>query len=349
MKRIRQSPGMLTAAAAILCSLLATSAAAAPGVSGSAAPGTSAATYHEPGFGFMVSFSATGHGPGLDDFRKDIDTLVANGQKWVRLGIIGWEVMSVRDESRSIRWSEAALRQYDEAVGYAHSKGLQIHLVLADGANDPSTSFEDYKAIIQEYWTEMARRYAKRVSVWQVYNESDTSHFRLVTQAVPRLTDAYLQDLASVLKIARESVKAVNPNILVTTNSTGWPMSDATQGRWQQYFDGIHASLDVISLDTYPADNLGEIRKLPIRIADAERRYGKPVVIAEVGLQVAGDWSATDQTKFVPAAIEAAKEAKPLSIIVYQLRDEGSNTFGLIEEDRTPRDSFPASIRVMKY
>ena len=112
-----------------------------------------------------------------------------------------------------------------------------------------------------------------------------------------------------MLKIARDSVKAVNPNILVTTNSTGWPMSDAAQSRWQQYFDGIHANLDVISLDTYPADNLTEIQKLPIRIADIERRYGKPVIVAELGLQVAGKWTSEDQAQFVPAAIEAAKEA----------------------------------------
>jgi arabinogalactan endo-1,4-beta-galactosidase len=107
--------------------------------------------------------------------------------------------------------------------------------------------------------------------------------------------------------------------------------------------------LDVISVDTYPADNLTEIQKLPIRIADIERRYGKPVIVAEVGLQVAGKWTSEDQARFVPAAIEAAKEAAPLAIIVYQLRDEGRNSFGLIQENRTPRASFPASIRVMKY
>ena len=356
MNGVGPSPRMLTVAAAVVVILLATSTAAAPirtvPASAGAAPqiqliGPGAAL--SPGFGFMVSFSATGHGPGLEDFRKDIDLLVANRQKWVRLGIIGWEVMAVRGGPRSIHWSEAALRMYDEAVDYAYSKGLQIHLVLADGANDPSTTFADYKAIMQEYWSAIAGRYAKKVTVVQVYNESDSSHFRLVTQPVTRITDRYLQELASVLKIARDSVKAVNPNILVTTNTTGWPMSDAAQSRWHQYFDGIHANLDVISLDTYPADNLTEIQKLPIRIADIERRYGKPVIVAEVGLQVAGKWTSEDQARFVPAAIEAAKEAAPLAIIVYQLRDEGKNSFGLIQENRTPRASFPASIRVMKY
>lgn len=359
MNGIGQSPRMLTAAAAIFVSLLVTSTAAAPirAVSSSESisaeaqigVGASESPSPSPGFGFMVSFSATGHGPGLDDFRKDVDTLVANGQKWVRMGIIGWEVMAVRDGSRTIHWSENALKQYDAAVDYAYSKGLLIHLVLADAANDPSTTFSDYKAIIKEYWSGIAERYARRVAVWQVYNESDTSHFRLVTQPVTRITDSYLQDLASVLKIARDSVKAVNPEVLVTTNSTGWPMSDATQDRWHQYFDGIQGHLDAISLDMYPADNLAEIQKLPIRIADAKRRYGKPVIVAEVGLQVAGSWTAEDQSQFVPAAIEAAKEATPLAIIVYQLRDEDKNSFGLILENRAPRPAFSASIRVMKY
>lgn len=359
MDGIRQSPRVLTAVAAIFVSLLVTNTAAAPikAIPGPEPISAGVQTAQvgpeplspSPGFGFMVSFSATGHGPGLDDFRKDIDTLVANGQKWVRLGIIGWEVMAVRDGSRTVHWSENALKQYDAAVDYAYSKGLLIHLVLADAANDPSTSFSDYKAIIKEYWNGIAERYARKVAVWQVYNESDTSHFRLVTQPVTRITESYLQDLASVLKIARDSVKAVNPKALVTTNSTGWPMSDATQDRWHRYFDGIQAHLDAISLDLYPADNLAEIQKLPIRIADAKRRYGKPVIVAEIGLQVAGSWTAKDQSQFVPAAIEALKEAKPLAIIVYQLRDEGDNSFGLILENRTPRPAFSAAIRAMQY
>jgi hypothetical protein len=350
---------MLTVAAAIVVSTLATSTAAIPTKVETVSQANSSATQIElggveppsfsPGFGFMVSFSATGHGPGLDDFRQDIDTLVAHGQTWVRMGIIGWEVMGVRGGTRTIQWSESALRQYDAAVDYAYSKGLLIYLVLADAANDPAITFSDYKAIIKDYWDTVAERYAKKVAVWQVYNESDFTHFRLVTQPVTRLTDSYLQDLASVLKIARDSVKAVNPRVLVTTNSTGWPMSDATQARWERYFDGIEANLDVISLDTYPADNLAEIQKLPMRIADAKRRYGKPVIVAEVGLQVAGAWTAEDQSQFVPAAIEAAKEAVPLAIIVYQLRDEGDNSFGLILENRTLRPAFPASIRAMEY
>jgi hypothetical protein len=66
-------------------------------------------------------------------------------------------------------------------------------------------------------------------------------------------------------------------------------------------------------------------------------------------LQVAGKWTSEDQAQFVPAAIETAKEAAPLAIIVYQLRDEGKNSFGLIKEDRTHRAAFSASIRAMKY
>lgn len=352
-RRLRQS----IVAAGILIGMVLSSTAAAP--CGTKAPyarpeqsarqtGDALPAGVTPGFGFMALFSATGHGPDLNAFKRDIDTIAANGQKWVRMGIVGWEVMGVWGD-REIYWSEEALRKYDEAIDYAKAKGLLIYLVLADADNNPDTALSDYKATVKEYWEVMARRYARKVAVWQVYNESDTSHFRLLTEPVRTLTASYLRDLASMLGIARAAVKAVNPEVLVTTTSTGWPMSDATQNRWQRYFDGIHAQLDVISLNVYPADRFSEIQKLPVRIADAERRYKKPVIVSEVGLQVAGKWDEEDQRLFVPAAIAAAKKVKPLAIIVYQLRDEGNNSFGLLHDNWAPRPGFPAAISVMKY
>lgn len=302
-----------------------------------------------PGFGFMVLFSTSGNGPNLEDFKKDIDLLAANGQEWVRLGIVGWDIMEIAGPGRQILWDEAALKEYDAAIDYVNSKGLSIHLITADAENNPATTFDDYKVTLKQFWDTLARRFANKVQVWQVYSESDTAHFRLLSQPVEDITPKYLFDLGSMLAIARTSIKSVNPHVLLTTTSTGWPMSDERQARWQKYFDGIAQYLDVISLDVYPADSFVEIEMLPQRINDTKLRYGKPVIIAEVGLQVAGKWTHEDQRLFVPAAIAAAKKATPLAIIVYQLRDDGTNAFGLIEESRAPRPSFTAAIDVMKY
>ena len=302
-----------------------------------------------PGFGFLVLLSTSGNGPDLDDFKKDIDLLAANGQEWVRMGIVGWEVMGVWGQDRKIRWNEPILKEYDAAINYAKSKGLSILLITADADNNPATSFDDYKVTLKQFWDTLAQRYASKVDIWQVYSESDSSHFRLLSQPVKEITPEYLSELGSMLAIARASIKTANPQVLLTTTSTGWPMSDERQDRWNDYFDGISQHLDVISLDVYPADNSEEIERLPQRITDIKLRYGKPVVIAEIGLQVDGQWSEEDQRRFVPEAIEAAKKAEPLAIIVYQLRDHGSNSFGLIREDWTPRPSFPAAIEVMQY
>jgi Glycosyl hydrolase family 53 len=301
-----------------------------------------------PGFGFHVLFSATGNGPSLGDFKKDIDIVVASGQKWVRFGIVGWEVMGVWGE-RQIHWNEKALKKYDAAINYAYSKGLSIDLITADADNNPQTSFSDYVKTLRQYWRTLAMRYAKKIAVWQVYSESDTSHFRFLTLPIHILSLPYLEQLAFMLKVAREEVRAANPNVLVTTTGTGWPMNDATQEKWHRYFDQISQSLDAISLDMYPADNSTEIQSLPSRIKDIRRRYRKPVIIAEVGLQVAGKWSAEDQRLFVPAAIAAAKKAMPLAIIVYQLRDGRDSSFGLLKQNRQRRPSFPAAIGVMRY
>lgn len=312
-------------------------------------PATSGAERLTPGFGFMVLFSTSGHGPSLDDFKKDIDLLAANGQNWVRLGIVGWDIMEVSGPGRQILWDEVALKQYDAAIDYVNSKGLVIHLITADAENNPATSFDDYKVTLRRFWDTLAQRFANKVDVWQVYSESDTAHFRFLSQPVEDISPEYLADLGSMLAIARASIKAVNPQVLLTTTSTGWPMSDERQARWQKYFDGISQYLDVISLDVYPADSFVEIEMLPKRINDTKLRYGKPVIIAEVGLQVAGKWTAEDQRLFVPAAIAAARQATPLAIIVYQLRDHGGNAFGLIEEDWAPRPSFTAAIQAMRY
>lgn len=347
--------------AALILVVVATSitAAAPPGSGGSTSGPTAQSSQAQqsvsgaegltPGFGFMVLFSTSGHGPGLDDFKKDIDLLAANGQKWVRLGIVGWDIMEVSGPERQILWDEEALKKYDAAIDYVNSKGLAIHLITADAENNPATSFDDYKVTLSQFWDTLARRYANKVDVWQVYSESDTAHFRLLSQPVDNITAEYLSDLGSMLAIARTSIKTVNPEVLLTTTSTGWPMSDERQDRWQKYFDGISQYLDVISLDVYPADSFVEIEMLPKRINDTKLRYGKPVIIAEVGLQVAGKWTSEDQHLYVPAAIAAAKRAMPLAIIVYQLRDDGSNAFGLIDENWSPRPSFMAAIQVMRY
>lgn len=314
-----------------------------------AGPAGTGVDAHEPGFGFMVLFSTSGEGPGLEDFKKDIDILAENGQQWVRMGIVGWEIMEVWGHERNILWDEPALKEYEAAIDYANSKGLSIFLITADADNNPDTAFDDYKVTLRQFWDTLARRFADKVDVWQVYSESDSAHFRLLSEPIEDITPEYLSDLGSMLAIARESIKAANPEVLLTTTTMGWPMSDEIQDRWHEYFDGISQHLDVISLDVYPADDEEEIELLPVRINETKRRYGKPVIIAEIGLQVAGQWTTEDQRIFVPAAIEAAKKAVPLAIIVFQLRDEGTNAFGLIRENRVPRPSFSAAIDVMRY
>ncbi len=353
LNRLRRAS--LSALVLVLVGTSVTAAAPQAGV-GSAPVSKSAASFNPntphdalSGFGFMVLFSTSGNGSTLSDFKKDVDLLVAHGQKWVRFGIVGWEVMAVFGPDREIYWDEQALSQYDEAIDYMHSKGLNILLITADADNNPRTAFEDYKVTLKTFWEVLARRYAAKVKIWQVYSEADTSHFRLLDQRLENPSDDYLADLGSMLAIARHAIKGANSSVLITTTSTGWPMSDASQRRWERYFDAIVPFLDVVSLDVYPADNQSEIAKLPLRINDMKNRYQKPVVIAEVGLQVAGKWTAEDQQIFVPAAIEAAKQAAPLAIIVYQLRDEGDNHFGLIKQDWTHRPAFKSAIQVMRY
>lgn len=311
---------------------------------------TTALSSGDTGYGFTVSFH-----PGADavndlaTFKRDVDLLVENGQEWVRFGIIGWEVVETWGDRQSMEWNEPALKRYDEAIAYARGKGLSINLVTADGHMGLDASDAQYRAMMGEYWSTLAERYARDVKIWQIYNEVDAGHYSRTIAFDGELSGNYLAGLKSMLQIGRKAIKDVHSETLITTNTMGWPMNEATEKRWEKFFDAVGPTLDVIALDVYPAHYTKQIAKLSDRVENMKSRYGKPVIIAEVGLQTCKEcWSEEDQGKFVAAAIRDLATADPLAIIAYELRDPPKSIgFGVLHANRVEKEGFDKIINAM--
>lgn len=302
-------------------------------------------------YGFTVSFLPVDNSTNkLAGFKRDVDSLVENGQEWIRFGITGWEVVDHWGNAKTMEWNEQALAGYEDAIAYARSKGLSIYLVTADGHMGLDASSAEYRAMMGQYWSVLAERFADDVAVWQLYNEVDAGHYSKSTVFKGRLSGEYLSGLETMLDIGRDAVKSENPDTMITTNTMGWPMENATEKRWVRFFDAVESTLDVIAIDVYPTHYTGEIAKLDARVERMKKRYDKPVIIAEVGLQTCPEcWSEEDQGNYVSAAIESLAQADPMAVIVYEFRDEKGDTgFGVLRSDWSGKSGFDTIIASMR-
>jgi len=272
-------------------------------------------------------------------WRTDIDTLASWNQRLVRCGLPSWLLAPGPGE-----WSNSWSKFYREAITYARNRGLLINLVLP-GAPDWAQQFNygEYVRSCQWFWSGMADHFGDEVSVWQVYNEADSTHYRHFTSVEP--TGTYLSEFSSL--VGKAHAILASPGSLVTTNLSGWPMNDQREQHWKTLLDVLAPSMDLVSLDVYPADNLQQIDLLPQRIDRVRGRYGMPVFIAEVGLQTPpGGWTEGDQKRYLTTTIRRLRTSELWGICIYQLRDEVSPAhFGVQRADGSPKAGFTDVMR----
>lgn len=330
--------------------------ASSPGPSASS-PGPSTSS---PGgateFGFNAGLRNSHSSSDVERFKANVDDLVANGQMWVRIGIASW-VVSTGGSVDAITWSDQGLAAYDQALSYAHCKGLHVFLVTS-GAPDwaQNFAFADYVKVSRDYWTFLAQRYRDDVDVWQVFNEADGSDFRQFKPlGVNGLSSSYLQQLKVLIETAGAVIHRANPRVKVTTNASGYPMNDAEQADWFRYFDVLAPVLDTVTVDVYPGTDSGEIDKLGARIALLQARYNKPVSIGEIGIPTCrGCSSETDQRIYMPRVIASLKKGAPAVILYYLLQDTGDDagqdgsSFAIISDDGTHKPAYDAIMKAMR-
>ncbi|MGC5220998.1 glycosyl hydrolase 53 family protein [Micromonospora sp. DT81.3] len=266
-------------------------------------------------------------------WRTDIDTLAGSGQNLLRTAVYPWLVAPALNS-----WDDRATAFYRETLAYARDKGMEINLVVP-GAPDwaQDFGFDEYVEACTWFWTKMRENFGDQVELWQVYNEADHAHYQLFT---PATRDAeYLGEFADLLGTAQRVFGSGDGGRPITTNLTGWPMNDEREQEWYLVLDAIAAQVDVLGFSVYPADNSDEIGRLAERMQRVQERYGKPIFVAETGLQTGPDtWTEEDQKQYVPAAIEQLRSVGLWGLSLYELRDAEPPDAGV--EDLTPLAGF---------
>ncbi len=274
-------------------------------------------------------------------WRADLDILAEHGQTLVRTGIYAWRVAPEQK-----RWDPELAAFFREHLDYPRSLGLSVNLVVP-GAPDwaQSFDFDDYAAACTWFWTQMRKGFGDQVELWQVFNEADHAHYQRFTPATRDV--AYLRELAQLLGKARDTLG--RDGVPVTTNLTGWPLNDEREQEWYLVLDAIGDSLDIISIDLYPADNETEIGRLAERMKRVRERYDRPIFVAEIGLQTTPDsWTEADQQRYLTAAIERLRTIELWGIALYELRDHKSPAgFGIIKADGTEKLGFRDVMRAL--
>lgn len=307
-------------------------------------------------FGFNTHLSAANNNLDLNKFKSNIDELVANGQRWIRVNIIDFEVanpLSNPTSSNKIEWNTANLAAYDQAIDYAISHGIKVFLVTNTPSFAANYPLSDYQALTAEYHSFLANRYRGKIAVWNVFNEADVHNY---TDYGPvTLSPTYLSNFNSVLASARSAIKTQDQGILITTNAGGYPLNDTLIANWYQFFDAIKDNLDIISVDMYPAPNMDEVVKLNTRIEEISSRYSKDVAVAEIGLcTTTPTYTEEGQQNYMVQSINNLKLSSAKIVLLYEIMDENTlsntceGTFGIIRTDGIKKSSFAPIMAAMQ-
>lgn len=299
-----------------------------------------------------IGFTVNADPRSLADFEVDLADLRRTGATWIRFGIQAWQLGGWYGD----RWyfDDGARAFLGTCVGQARAAGLKISLTLAAMADTPSWSFSDYLRINGIYWAEVARIVAGNggVDVWQAYNEHDTAHFRDQSVLVGPPSADYLGQLSTAISACRDTVHNLMPATRVTTAVSGLTVDDNTEARWYHFYDVVAAAVDVVGLNCYPGDWVEQIDNLPARLGRVRNRYGKQVVVTEIGVPTerGGRISIPTAQTVLPLMIQRAASAAPLAVLVYQLRNWGDDAyaaeqnFGIYTHDWHRRETYDAVV-----
>jgi hypothetical protein len=285
-----------------------------------------------------------------DAYSRDLRELQETGARWVRVGIQAWDLGGWFGERWY--WNEDSIRFFSGCISQARSAGLKVSLTLAAMADADEWTLDQYLVVNRLYWSRCAHLAADAggVDLVQVYNEHDTRDFRSQRPLPEGPSSPYLHDLAAALSSARAEFRSVLPQV-PTTTSVGSPVLDETAARrWMEFFDVVAPAVDVLGLNCYPGDSVDRINELPNRLAGFRERYSKPIAITEIGIptEAGGVVSPETAQRVLPMMLRRAVEAKPLAVLVYQLRNTGvdardpEQNFGILAADGARRATYDA-------
>lgn len=268
----------------------------------------------------------------LDAFKGDVDALVGANQSWIRFNLINSGALSQNPDG-SINFSEG-IGVFDEAIKYAKKRGLKIAFVTNVPDSNASLPINEYIDQAAAFYAQIAERYGDYIDTWQIFNEPDTHHFRDYTELkffdeegkYKGFEPGYLDDLAKVVAASASAIKAVIPDSKITMNASLWgPDRNKVLDRTERFIDAVYKYLDFISLNPYPdIYNPSSAQTIPQDVEHFYNRYGKDIVIAEIGVSSLDIQDPERRSKILLDQLSAIKggKIKPKSILFYEMRDE---------------------------
>lgn len=297
-------------------------------------------------FGFTVATARPG---AMDLFEADLDTVAGLGMGSVRIGAVAehivadWGVEGGR-YTGAVGLSEEGMSALDRGLDLARDRDLAIYLMSVDAYAGEAIPDEDFDRLMHDYWTALAERFADRVSLWQIFNEADGSHYRTYEKVDAAVDAAYAADLARQVAAARDAIRAVRGDARVTMNLGGYPVDAALFARWETVLDTLAPSLDVVTVDAYPDLSDAALSALVTELGDLRERHGKPVAIGEIGLPTCPTcYTAQQQSEAYERYVAALGDAGLEGVYFYMLRDaEGTDpesSFGVADADGRAKPS----------
>jgi len=317
-------------------------------------------------FGFNTHLSASNNNLDINFLKANVDDLASHGQKWIRMNVIQWEVATETGATASgtnkLNWNEANLAIFDQGIDYARNHGLKIFLVAGVTGLGQGLPQDQYEVLNSEFFNFLSTRWQGKIAVWQIFNEADVHKYVDYVALPSGLDSTYLSNLSKVLHVVKTTIKQNDPNSLITTNVSGYPMGDPIVAQWYKFYDAIIADLDVTTIDVYPGKTIDEINKLDARVNNLQARYNKDVYVGEVGIctDVPGYMTAEDQSVYLKRSIDILKMSKAKAIMIYEIQDEATpkagateselceGSFGIKKFDGTKKSSYDTIMNVMQ-
>lgn len=286
-------------------------------------------------------------------FDADLAAMIATGSAWVRYGISSWDAGGIF--GGDYYPNAANMSFFSDAFEALRDAGFKISLTLAEAMVNAEWSEQEFRDYNRLYWQSIASTIGPFVDVVQVFNEHDTIDYH-DNSSTPTLDATYLSGLAAAIEVAAEEFHAVKPELRVTTSVMGYPVDDTTQARWETFYDGgIADVVDVLGFNVYPETGASTIASLTTRLNAMQEKYGKRAIVTEIGLPVTDSgYTTADAEQAIPAMVNAAAAAKPVAVLVYGLRNTGTDTddgeqmFGVLNNDGSQRAHYDTVVAAVQ-
>lgn len=274
---------------------------------------------------------------GIQNLRNSgTQKIAAAGGTWVREEF-NWQTLN---PGRN-RWD---LANADHAVSVYRRNGVKVVGMLCYSSlwgssnTRAGTDAQFYKPNINDwkaFVAAMVRRYGGTVKDWEIWNEPNA-----MWKPSPN-ADEY----RDVLIAAYDTIKSIDPGAKVATGGTtyidtGFINAVMDNGGWE------HS--DAVSVHYYPPGNIGpDGYDTPLRGSLSDLVYNvliprgnKEIWITEMGWQ-SGPIGEEAQAENVARGLIMAKTVNEVSkIIIFNMRDEPGNTYGIMTSNLRPKKAY---------